>query len=59
VFKLENIDLPEPWSQLAIDILAQKYFQKLECRSKMSWGSDRGRTAKPQLGGSMIRGKWF
>src|SRR5438128_12032430 len=28
VFKLENIDVPEQWSQLAIDILAQKYFRK-------------------------------
>ncbi|TKB59814.1 MAG: vitamin B12-dependent ribonucleotide reductase [Nitrospira sp.] len=28
VFKLENIDVPETWSQLAIDILAQKYFRK-------------------------------
>jgi ribonucleoside-diphosphate reductase alpha chain len=27
VFKLENIDIPEPWSQLATDILAQKYFR--------------------------------
>ena len=28
VFKLENIDVPESWTQLAIDILAQKYFRK-------------------------------
>lgn len=28
VFKLENIDVPEQWSQLAVDILAQKYFRK-------------------------------
>ena len=28
VFKLDNIDVPEAWSQLAIDILAQKYFRK-------------------------------
>ncbi|HEY7532471.1 MAG TPA: adenosylcobalamin-dependent ribonucleoside-diphosphate reductase, partial [Nitrospiraceae bacterium] len=28
VFKLEQIDIPESWSQLAIDILAQKYFRK-------------------------------
>ena len=28
VFKLENIDVPEAWSQLAVDILAQKYFRK-------------------------------
>ncbi|NOY88821.1 MAG: vitamin B12-dependent ribonucleotide reductase [FCB group bacterium] len=28
VFKLENIDVPEFWSQVAVDILAQKYFRK-------------------------------
>ncbi|HPV82773.1 MAG TPA: vitamin B12-dependent ribonucleotide reductase [Nitrospira sp.] len=28
VFKLEHIDIPEHWTQLAIDILAQKYFRK-------------------------------
>ncbi|MGE0274105.1 MAG: vitamin B12-dependent ribonucleotide reductase [Nitrospiraceae bacterium] len=28
VFKLADIDIPESWSQLAIDILAQKYFRK-------------------------------
>ncbi|MBI5267206.1 MAG: vitamin B12-dependent ribonucleotide reductase, partial [candidate division Zixibacteria bacterium] len=28
VFKLENINVPESWSQVAVDILAQKYFRK-------------------------------
>ena len=28
VFKLENIEVPESWSQVAVDILAQKYFRK-------------------------------
>ena len=28
VFKLDNIEVPERWSQLAVDILAQKYFRK-------------------------------
>jgi ribonucleoside-diphosphate reductase alpha chain len=28
VFKLDNIEVPEQWSQLAVDILAQKYFRK-------------------------------
>jgi ribonucleoside-diphosphate reductase alpha chain len=28
VFKLDHIDVPEHWSQLAVDILAQKYFRK-------------------------------
>ena len=28
VFKLENIEVPENWSQVAADVLAQKYFRK-------------------------------
>jgi len=28
VFKLENFEVPEHWSQVAADILAQKYFRK-------------------------------
>ncbi len=28
VFRLENIDVPASWSQVATDILAQKYFRK-------------------------------
>jgi len=28
VFKLENIDVPSSWSQVASDIIAQKYFRK-------------------------------
>ena len=28
VFKLEGIDVPDGWSQVATDIIAQKYFRK-------------------------------
>ncbi|MBA1157087.1 vitamin B12-dependent ribonucleotide reductase [Microvirga mediterraneensis] len=28
VFRLENIEVPETWSQVASDVLAQKYFRK-------------------------------
>src|SRR5271157_2698140 len=28
VFALENIEVPEAWSQVAADVLAQKYFRK-------------------------------
>src|ERR671921_421738 len=28
VFRLENIEVPEQWSQVATDVLAQKYFRK-------------------------------
>ncbi|TKS60951.1 MAG: ribonucleotide-diphosphate reductase subunit alpha [Nitrospira sp.] len=52
VFKLDNIDAPEQWSQLAVDILAQKYFRKagvpqLEQNGQPLVGPD----GKPVLGG--------
>ncbi|MCB1492812.1 MAG: hypothetical protein KDJ77_13625, partial [Rhodobiaceae bacterium] len=28
VFRLENVQVPEQWSQVASDIIAQKYFRK-------------------------------
>ncbi|RZK91485.1 MAG: hypothetical protein EOO66_11875, partial [Methylobacterium sp.] len=28
VFRLEGIEVPESWSQVASDVLAQKYFRK-------------------------------
>ncbi|MGA8712248.1 MAG: hypothetical protein WB647_04405, partial [Roseiarcus sp.] len=28
VFSLENIEVPDAWSQVAADVLAQKYFRK-------------------------------
>ena len=28
VFKMENIEVPAAWSQVAVDVLAQKYFRK-------------------------------
>ncbi|TLY24813.1 MAG: vitamin B12-dependent ribonucleotide reductase [Nitrospirae bacterium] len=52
VFKLENIDIPEPWSQLATDILAQKYFRKAEVPQRDEQGNPIvGPDGKPQLGG--------
>ena len=52
VFKLENIGIPESWTQLAIDILAQKYFRKagvpqVDAEGKPLQGPD----GKPVLGG--------
>ncbi len=52
VFKLDNIQVPEHWSQLAIDILAQKYFRKAGVPQvgpdgKVLTGPD----GKPVLGG--------
>jgi len=52
VFKLENIDIPESWSQLAIDILAQKYFRKAGVPQRDEQGNPIvGPDDKPQLGG--------
>ena len=28
VFRLENVEVPAAWSQVAADVLAQKYFRK-------------------------------
>ncbi|MEK7300096.1 MAG: vitamin B12-dependent ribonucleotide reductase, partial [Nitrospirota bacterium] len=51
VFKLENIDVPEQWSQLAIDILAQKYFRKAGVPQKDLAGNPlMGSDGKPVLG---------
>ncbi len=52
VFKLDNIEVPEQWSQLAVDILAQKYFRKagvpqIGPDGKVLTGPD----GKPVLGG--------
>lgn len=52
VFKLDNIEVPERWSQLAVDILAQKYFRKagvpqIGPDGKVLTGPD----GKPVLGG--------
>jgi ribonucleoside-diphosphate reductase alpha chain len=35
VFRLENIEVPEHWSQVATDVLAQKYFRKAGVPTKL------------------------
>lgn len=35
VFKLDNIQVPESWSQVACDVLAQKYFRKAGVPSRL------------------------
>src|ERR1700680_1919317 len=35
VFRLENIEVPEHWSQVATDVLAQKYFRKAGVPKKL------------------------
>src|SRR6201989_2406712 len=35
VFKAENVEVPEFWSQVASDVLAQKYFRKAGVPAKL------------------------
>jgi len=52
VFRLDQIDIPESWSQLAIDILAQKYFRKAGVPQRDEAGNPvMGPDGKPVLGG--------
>jgi len=52
VFKLESIDAPERWSQVAVDILAQKYFRKAGVPQVGPDGEPMmGPDGKPALGG--------
>jgi ribonucleoside-diphosphate reductase alpha chain len=52
VFKLDQIDIPESWSQLAIDILAQKYFRKAGVPLRDEHGCPiLGQDGKPASGG--------
>ena len=43
VFKAENVEVPEFWSQVASDVLAQKYFRKagVPCAAEEGRGRDR------------------
>jgi ribonucleoside-diphosphate reductase alpha chain len=52
VFKLDNIDVPDQWTQLAIDILAQKYFRKAGIPQVGADGKPlTGPDGKPVMGG--------
>ena len=57
VFKLENIEVPENWSQVAADVLAQKYFRKAgipAClkKNKEKFEKAKGRTKTKESKGS-------
>ncbi|MCG3135746.1 MAG: hypothetical protein HMLKMBBP_03502 [Planctomycetes bacterium] len=52
VFKAEGIDVPAAWSQVAVDILAQKYFRRAGVPQKGPDGQPvLDREGKPVLGG--------
>ena len=42
VFKLENLEVPAAWSQVASDVIAQKYFRKAGVPSKIEKVKEKG-----------------
>src|SRR3954466_15822334 len=40
VFRLDNVEVPEFWSQVASDVLAQKYFRKAVCAARLKKGEE-------------------
>ena len=42
VFKLDNVEVPESWSQVASDVLAQKYFRKAGIPKHLKLVSEKG-----------------
>ncbi len=54
VFRLEGIDVPEGWSQVATDIIAQKYFRKAGVPQRDADGNALlGEDGQPVLGGEI------
>ncbi|MEM9627897.1 MAG: vitamin B12-dependent ribonucleotide reductase [Pseudomonadota bacterium] len=42
VFKLDDIDVPAAWSQVAVDVLAQKYFRKAGVPAVLKTAAEKG-----------------
>ncbi|ATI41342.1 ribonucleoside-diphosphate reductase, adenosylcobalamin-dependent [Pacificitalea manganoxidans] len=42
VFKLDNIEIPESWSQVAADVIAQKYFRKAGVAARLKKVREKG-----------------
>lgn len=42
VFRLDNIEIPDSWSQVASDVIAQKYFRKAGVPSKLKKVREKG-----------------
>ncbi|MFZ2865263.1 MAG: vitamin B12-dependent ribonucleotide reductase, partial [Ignavibacteriaceae bacterium] len=42
VFKMENVSVPEHWSQVATDIIAQKYFRKAGIPKLLKKSNEKG-----------------
>jgi ribonucleoside-diphosphate reductase alpha chain len=52
VFRLEGIEVPEAWSQVASDVLAQKYFRKAGVPAAMKTSRGERRSLLPLALGS-------
>ena len=37
VFRAENVEVPSSWSQVASDVIAQKYFRKAGIPARLKW----------------------
>ena len=42
VFKLENLEVPSAWSQVAADVIAQKYFRKAGVPARLKKVKEKG-----------------
>ena len=42
VFRLDDIEIPEDWSQVASDVIAQKYFRKAGVPSRLKKVREKG-----------------
>ena len=42
VFRLDEIEVPSAWSQVAVDVLAQKYFRKAGVPARLEAGREKG-----------------
>jgi ribonucleoside-diphosphate reductase alpha chain len=59
VFEMKDISVPETWSQVAVDILAQKYFRKAGVPSRMEKVREEGvpdwlQRSRPAAGSEMV-----
>ena len=42
VFRLDNVEVPKAWSQVAADVIAQKYFRKAGVPSELKRVKEKG-----------------
>lgn len=52
VFRLDNVEVPASWSQVASDVIAQKYFRKACCAEQGEESKRKRRSVLPVAVGS-------